>query len=65
MTDEVDDVFAELNVARILVAVVENAGEITVPVNSFLNAVNEDKELQVDYNKDNQTFTFKLKVKDK
>ncbi len=63
MTDTAEEVLAELNVARILVAVVENSGEITVPVNSFLSAVNEDKELQVDYNKDDQTFTFKIKVK--
>jgi hypothetical protein len=65
MTDsKVDDVLAQLNVARILVAVVENAGEISVPVDSFINAVNEDKELQVDYNKDDQTFTFRLKSKE-
>ena len=63
MTDTAEEVLAELNVARILVAVVENSGEITVPVDSFLSAVNEDKELQVDYNKDDQTFTFKIKVK--
>lgn len=66
MTEEnVDDVFAQLNVARILVAVVENYKEVVIPVSNFINAVNEDKELQVDYNKDDQTFTFKLKIKDK
>ncbi len=65
MTDnEVNEVLAELNVARILVAVVEHSGEISVPVSNFITAVNEDKELQVDYNKDDQTFTFKLKLKD-
>jgi len=63
--ENVDDVFAQLNVARILVAVVENYKEVVIPVSNFINAVNEDKELQVDYNKDDQTFTFKLKIKDK
>jgi hypothetical protein len=65
MTDnEVNEVLAELNVARILVAIVENQGEVSVPVSSFMTAVNEDKELQVDYNADNQTFMFKLKAKE-
>jgi hypothetical protein len=65
MTDiNANDVIAELNVARILVAIVEDAGEISVPVSSFITAVNEDKELQVDYDKDSQTFTFKLKSKE-
>ena len=61
--DTADDIFAQLNVSRILVALIENSGEVSIPVNNFINAVNEDKELQVDYNKDNQTFTFKIKAK--
>jgi hypothetical protein len=65
MTDnKVDEVLAQLNVARILVAVVEKFGEVSVPVDSFITAVNEDKELQVDYNEEDQTFTFKLKSKE-
>ena len=62
--DDAQEIFAQLNVARILVAIVESAGQISVPVNSFINAVNEDKELQVDYNKDDQTFSFKLRSKE-
>jgi hypothetical protein len=60
----IEDVYAQLNVAKILVATIESIGEISIPVSSFLNAVNEDKELQVDYNKSDETFTFKLKIKD-
>lgn len=60
----VEEVYAQLNIARILVATIETLGEISVPVSHFLNAVNEDKELQVDYNKSDETFTFKLKLKD-
>ena len=60
----IEDVYAQLNIARILVAAIETLGEISVPVSHFLNAVNEDKELQVDYNKSDETFTFKLKMKD-
>jgi hypothetical protein len=61
---DIEEVYAQLNIARILVATIEALGEISIPVSHFLNAVNEDKELQVDYNKDDETFTFKLKLKD-
>ena len=59
-----EDVYAQLNIAKILVATIEKIGDISLPVSSFLNATNEDKELQVDYNEEDQTFLFKLKQKD-
>ena len=61
---KIEDVYAQLNIAKILVAAIESLGEISLPVSNFLNAANEDKELQVDYNESDQTFTFKLKQKD-
>jgi hypothetical protein len=61
---KIEDVYAQLNIAKILVAAIESLGEISLPVETFLNAANEDKELQVDYNEADQTFTFKLKEKD-
>jgi len=64
MTEEPADIFASLNVSKILVAILEIEKEITIPSSSFLNAATEDKELQVDYDSDNQSFKFKLKDKD-
>jgi hypothetical protein len=65
MTDtNIEEVYAQLNIARILVAVLETLGEISIPVEKIINAENEDKEVQVDYNDSDQTFTFKLKIKD-
>jgi hypothetical protein len=61
---KIEDVYAQLNIAKILVAAIESIGEISLPVSKFLEATNEDKELQVDYNELDQTFTFKLKQKD-
>jgi hypothetical protein len=61
---DIQDVYAQLNVAKILVATIEKIGDISLPVTDFLNATNEDKELQVDYNQEDGTFTFKLKQKD-
>jgi hypothetical protein len=61
---KIEDVYAQLNITKILVATIQSLGEITLPVTDFLNATNEDKELQVDYNQADNTFTFKLKQKD-
>jgi hypothetical protein len=66
MTEEIaiEDVFASLNVSKILIAALETLGEIKISTSVFVNAASEDKELQVDYNSDDQTFTFKLKETD-
>jgi hypothetical protein len=56
-----EEVFKALNVTRILVAAIQTLGEITVSTDLFLSNTAEDKELQVDYNPEEQTFTFKLK----
>jgi hypothetical protein len=59
-----EEVFASLSVPKILIAALETLGEVVIPTTIFLNAASEDKELQVDYNSDDQTFTFKLKETD-
>jgi hypothetical protein len=66
MTEEVkvstaEEVFGSLSVPKILIATLQMLGEIVVPTDLLLNAGTEDQELEVDYNSDNQTFTFKLK----
>lgn len=60
----IEDVYAQLNVTKILVAAIQNLGQIELPAKDFFNATNEDKELQVDYNDSKQTFTFKVRQKD-
>jgi hypothetical protein len=62
MTQE-QDIFASLNVSKILVAILEIQKEISIPSAAFINAATEDKELQVDYDSDSQSFKFKLKGK--
>lgn len=61
--DNIQDIFAELNVSRILVAVIESLGEISIPTDKLINAPSEDSELEVEYNPDTQSFTFKLRTK--
>lgn len=69
MTEEIkvataEEVFSSLSVPKILVAALETLGEIKVSSDLFIKAGEEDKELQVDYNSDDQTFTFTLKDTD-
>jgi hypothetical protein len=63
MTDEVkaEEVFTQLNATKILVAILEQIEKITVPTNLILLAGEEDREIQVDYNSDDQTFTFAIR----
>lgn len=59
-----EEVFGALSVPKILIASLQTLGTITVPTDLFMNAATEDQELKVDYNSDDQTFTFTLKGKD-
>ena len=60
VTTNEQEIFAQLNITKILVAVLEVQGEITVPTDVLVSAANEDKELQVNYDAENQTFSFRL-----
>lgn len=62
--DNAQDIFAELNVSRILVAVIDSLGEISIPTEKLLNTPSEDSELEVEYSPENQSFTFKLRKKE-
>jgi hypothetical protein len=68
MTEEIkvstaEDIFGALSVPKILIAALETLGTITVSTDLFMNAATDDQELKVDYNSDDQTFTFTLKEK--
>ena len=67
MTEETtpeQEIFKSLNISKILVAAIEALGEIRIPAELFINAGNEDRDLKVDYNSDDKTFSFKLRGKD-
>ena len=58
-----EEVFGALSVPKILIASLQTLGTITIPTDLFMNAATEDQELKVDYNSDDQTFTFSLSGK--
>ena len=56
-----EEVFTQLNSTKILIAVLETITEISIPTSAIIGAAGVDRELQVDYNSDDQTFTFKVR----
>lgn len=55
------EIFESLNITKILLAILETNKVVRIPALSFLDAGNQDKSLQVDYDEDTQEFVFKLK----
>jgi hypothetical protein len=55
------EIFESLNITKILLAILETNKTIRIPALNFLDAGNEEKSLQVDYDEDSQEFVFKLK----
>jgi hypothetical protein len=58
-----EELFKDMSLSKVLIAILETIKEINVPVLTFLDSANEDKELEVEYNSDDETFSFKLKNK--
>ena len=42
-----EELFKEMSLSKVLVAIMETIKEINVPVMTFLDSANEDKELEV------------------
>jgi len=56
-----EEIFKLLTASRILVAILQQEKQISVPSSSFVTLVSEDKQLQVDYDEQNDLFTFKIR----
>lgn len=61
MTDNQEHDLPDLSISKILIAILEELKSIEIPSINLLDAGNTDKELQVDYNPDNQSFIFKVR----
>lgn len=55
-----EEVIAEFSINKVLLAILETLGEVSVPTLAFLEAGNSDKGLVVEYNEDGPSFIFKL-----
>ena len=58
-----EDIIQSMSLNKILVALLEEHGTLSVPTIKFVNAANEDKQLVVEY--DDQDLTFKFSLRDK
>jgi hypothetical protein len=58
-----EEVIASLSTNKILVAILESLGKVSVPTLTFLDASNEDKELVIDYDEEGPSFVFSVKAK--
>jgi hypothetical protein len=60
MTDQTSEIIQSLNTNKVLIAILETLGEVSVPALTFLDAANSDKGLVIEYDEELSSFIFKL-----
>jgi hypothetical protein len=63
MTEDIEGIIQSVSINQILVAILQEQGSITVPTLKFLDAANTDKELVIEYDETDPSFTFSLRDK--
>lgn len=63
MTENIEDVVADININKLLIAILEQVKEITVPALSIIEAGNVDKELVLKYEEEPPSFIITLRDK--
>ena len=58
-----EDIIQLMSLNKILVALLEEYGSLSVPTLKFVDAGNQDKELVVEYDDTDLTFKFSLRSK--
>ena len=61
MTEETNELVASLNLNKILIAILDQVGEVRVPTLNFFKDLPDNQELVIDYEDDPATFIFKLR----
>jgi hypothetical protein len=59
---EIEEVATSLNTSKILIGILEQTGEVSVPIDFFTNVL--DRQLEIKTNDEQTAFVFKLKEKD-
>jgi hypothetical protein len=60
--EDVEGLITSISMNQILVALLEEHGKLTVPTLRFLDSNVSNKELVIDYDEDNPSFTFSLRT---
>jgi hypothetical protein len=58
-----EDAIVDINSNKIIIAILTTIKEVNIPALTLLDSGQTDSELQIDYDSDNQWFTFKLRDK--
>jgi hypothetical protein len=58
-----EELIASMSLNRVLIAILEEHGVLSVPTLRFIDAANTDKELVVDYDDEGPSFKFSLRDK--
>jgi thiol:disulfide interchange protein len=58
-----EDVIQSMSLNKIIIAILEQYGTLSVPTLKFVDAGSEDKELVIDYDEEDLTFKFSLRGK--
>lgn len=61
--DSPDEIISSISLNKILVAILDIQGSITVPTMDFLKAEYDNKELVVDYDEEGPSFIFSVREK--
>ena len=61
MTQDIEGLVSSISINQVLVAILEEYGKLTVPTLKFLDAKTSEKELVIDYNEKDPSFTFSLR----
>jgi hypothetical protein len=64
MTENVTDVIQSITLSQVLIAILEDQGEVTVPTLKFFDANMGNKELVINYDETGPSLKFSLRVKD-
>lgn len=56
---EIEDIFSSLNTNKILIGILEQVGEVNVPIDFFINVL--DRQIEVKTNAEKSAFVFSLK----
>lgn len=59
-----EEIVQSMSLNKILVALLEEYGSLSVPTTRFVDAASEDKELVVEYDDSDLTFKFSLRSQD-
>jgi hypothetical protein len=63
MSKTPSEVYQAMSASNILIAILQSQKTISVPLSIFLEASQEDQQLNVEYDEDKLSFIFKLREK--